>query len=180
MTSKEINVLYENLDKFKTIDYSSDYFKEHIEKWRFFNYAKDLSKIYNIKSDNFYLNIPGKFFLYESIDKERIYYPKLGIFINSIPCDQTLDVEWVNLRRTWEYNLNYKIEHDGKIIENEFIYLPTQIQSKIIWGCDTLLIYDVWDKHPNYKQLRKSYDRTWWFHKTKSENRNIRINQIFT
>jgi hypothetical protein len=40
------------------------------------------------------------------------------------------------------------------------------------------MIYGVWDSYPSWKELRSSYERTWWFHKTKSEKRDITINKI--
>ena len=66
--------------------------------------------------------------------QKKLYYPKIGLYLNSLPCDQ-------------------------------------------IWH-DYLLIYGVWDKLPSWKELRKHYDRTWWFHKTIQDKRDITINKL--
>ena len=96
-----------------------------------------------------------------------------------LPCDQTVEVEWVDWRRTWEYHKKYEwVDNKGETKSNgDFCDLPTQIQSLPIWH-DYLLIYDVWDKLPDWKVLKKAYQRTWWYHKTIQEKRDIMINQI--
>ena len=125
----------------------------------------------------------GKFFLYElntsstSNKTDRVYYPKLGLYINSLPCDQTLQIEWIDYRRTWEWRTEYEYEYNEKTYKNYIGDTETIIQSLPIWD-DTLLIYGVWDSMPNWKQLRQAYERTWWFHRTTDERRDIQLDRI--
>lgn len=135
------------------------------------------------KYDFFNTNSPsktGQHFLYEIIkDKPTVdgikyncstTYPKLGIYLNCYPCDQTIELEWVDHRRTWEYN--FKIAHHFFAIEeqSELKYLP-------LWN-DSMLIYGVWDKIPTWKELKPSYERTWWYYREQDELRDIQINRI--
>ena len=53
----------------------------------------------------------GKFFLYESVTGRGqlvLTYPKLGLFVDTYLVDQALEVEWIDTRRTWEYNCEYE------------------------------------------------------------------------
>jgi hypothetical protein len=64
----------------------------------------------------------GQFFLYEKLldgryksnrpHNHELFYPKLGLYLNALPCDQTVELEWVDRRRTWEWRVEY--EHGGK------------------------------------------------------------------
>jgi hypothetical protein len=172
---------YERLDKYQIIEKDDEEFLKHFEQWEFFNYDESLVKLDGVNEKDVRLNTPGKIFLYEKLltDKnKRIYYPKIGIYLNGLPCDQTIDVEWVDWRRSWEYRRKYEYVNDkGKTKDLDFCYLSTQVQSLPIWH-DYLLIYGVWDKLPNWKELRKYYERTWWFHKTIQDKRDIMLNQL--
>jgi hypothetical protein len=172
---------YERLDKYQIIEKDDEEFLKHFEQWEFFNYDESLVKLDGVNEKDVRLNTPGKIFLYEKLltDKnKRIYYPKIGIYLNGLPCDQTIDVEWVDWRRSWEYRRKYEYVNDkGKTNDLDFCYLSTQVQSLPIWH-DYLLIYGVWDKLPNWKELRKYYERTWWFHKTIQDKRDIMLNQL--
>jgi hypothetical protein len=135
-------------------------FSKHFRKWNFFD-------------TEFIINKPGKVFLFEKYESGTISYPKIGIYLNSIPCDQTVEIEWYEVRRTWEYNSKYEV--DGK--KYDFCYLNSVISSMPIWN-DYLLIYGVWDSIPDWKTLRKYYERTWWFHRSVEEQRDIDISRI--
>lgn len=115
----------------------------------------------------------GNFFLYEKVEgkgsQNLIFYPKLGLFLNSLPCDQTLELEWVDYRRTCEWNIKVK-----SVYMSEY---ASEINRIVLWS-DSIFIYDRWDKMPSWKELISSYRKTWWFKRTISENRNIIINQI--
>jgi hypothetical protein len=148
-------------------------FTEHFKKYEFFN------------TDN--PNKMGQYFLYEKILDGRyksnaphdheLFYPKLGVYINGLPCDQTIELEWVDYRRTWEWNLEYDYEYDGKPYKNYIGELPTEIERLPLWD-DYLLVYGVWDSMPNWKQLRQAYERTWWFHRTSDELRDLQLNRL--
>lgn len=148
-------------------------FTDHFEKYEFFK-ANSPDRM-------------GQFFLYEKLLDGRyksnkphdheLFYPKLGVYLNALPCDQTIEVEWVDYRRTWEWNIQYDYEHDGKAYRNYMGELPTEIERLPLWS-DYLLIYGVWDSMPTWKQLRQAYERTWWFHRTKDELRNLQLDRL--
>ena len=131
----------------------------------------------------------GQYFLYENhlsnsygdrADKKYDFiltYPKLGVYLNSLPCDQTIEVEWVDCRRTWEWRTEYDYEHDGKTYLNYIAEDRTEIERLALWS-DSMLVYGVWDSKPNWKQLKQAYERTWWFHRTKDELRNLQLNRL--
>jgi hypothetical protein len=181
---KYVKEIYSKFDKFQIIEEENKEFNKHFKLWNYLDYDDTLERLDGRKFIS--LNTPGKVFLYEKLISEaysgsnqKLYYPKIGIYLNSLPCDQTVEVEWVDWRRTWEYNKNYEwVDNKGETKSNgDFSYLPTQVQSLPIWH-DYLLIYDVWDKLPDWKVLKKAYQRTWWYHKTIQDKRDIMINQI--
>lgn len=155
-------------------------FTNHFKKYEFLNTTNP--------------NKMGQYFLYEKLLDGRyksnaphdheLFYPKLGMYINALPCDQTIEVEWIDYRRTWEWNLKFDYEvkdKDGvpKIYQNYFGELSTEIERLPLWS-DYLLVYGVWDTMPNWKQLRQAYERTWWFHRTTDELRNIQLNRLLS
>jgi hypothetical protein len=154
-------------------DDTSKLFTEHFEKYDFFH-TESPNKI-------------GQYFLYEkfldvgydSSSKyvHQLFYPKLGIYINSLPCDQTIYVEWIDYRRTWEWKLKHDYEYDGKSYKNYIGELQTEIERLPLWD-DSLLVYGVWDSIPTWQQLRQAYERTWWFHRTTDELRDLQLNRL--
>jgi len=166
--------LYNNLNKWVSIDRNSVEFETHFKKWNYFDFNETLE---NLGECN-HLD-PGRIILYESyMDDGRVSYPKMAIYINSLPCDQTIELEITNLRRTWEFNKKHHYTHD---FNKEYTIRYSQFESIIDrypqWS-DYLMIYGVFDKIPTWKELKPYYERTWWFKKTKSELRNIKINKI--
>lgn len=150
-------------------------FDTHYKKWDFFDYVETIKSIDGLDEKDIRLWTPGKIFLYEKYTienkEEQLHYPKIGIYLNGIPCDQTIELEWVEWRRSWESNKK------GETKNGSFYYLSSIVQSLPLWN-DSMLIYGVWDKLPNWKELRKHYERTWWFHKTTEEKRDIKINSL--
>lgn len=151
-------------------------FNEHFHKYEFFktNSPKKM----------------GQFFLYEKLLDGRyksnisnishdheLFYPKLGLYLNALPCDQTVELEWIDCRRTWEWRVEYEYEYDGKTFQNHIAELETEVQRLPIWH-DYVLIYGVWDSMPNWKQLRQAYERTWWYHRTTDELRDIQLDRL--
>jgi hypothetical protein len=187
---KYVKGLYEKVDKFQFIEKDTSWtstneeFSKHFKLWNYFDYDDTLERLDGVVAKSTKLWTPGKVFLYEKLitdytTSQKLYYPKIGLYLNSLPCDQTVEVEWVDWRRTWEYNKTYEWTNDKGEIKTtgDFSYLPTQVQSLPIWH-DYLLIYGVWDKLPSWKELRKHYERTWWFHKTIQDKRDITINKL--
>lgn len=181
---KYVKGLYSKVDKHQLIEKDNQEFSKHFKLWNFFDYDDTLERLDGVNAKSVRFVSPGKVFLYEKLISdyttgEKLYYPKIGLYLNSLPCDQTVEVEWIDWRRTWEYNRNYEWMGDKGEVENtgDFSLLPTQVHTLPIWH-DYLLIYGVWDKLPSWKELRKYYERTWWFHKTIQDNRDIKINQL--
>lgn len=148
-------------------------FNEHFRKYNFFDTVTPTKM--------------GQFFLYEKMLDGRyksnrphdheLFYPKLGLYLNALPCDQTVELEWVDYRRSWEWRVEYEYEHDGKTYKNFIAECETEIQRLPMWH-DYLLIYGVWNTMPTWQQLRQAYERTWWFHRTKDELRELQLNRL--
>jgi hypothetical protein len=148
-------------------------FTEHFKKYDFFNTESP--------------NKMAQYFLYEKVldgsyksnkpHDYQLFYPKLGVYLNSLPCDQTIEVEWVDYRRTWEWNTKYDYEYNGKTYQSYIGQLPSEIERLPLWG-DSLLVYGVWDSMPTWQQLKQAYEKTWWFHKTTDELRDIQLNRL--
>lgn len=148
--------------------------KEQIEE------KKNLKKkIDNIGESNsiFNLKVPGNYFLYETIVDKYLSYPKLGIYIDSYIVDMALEVEWVDVRRTWEQNVEYSYEYNNISYTNYADEIRSKLKSLIQWD-DNMMVYGVWNTKPNWKQLRQAYEKTIWFKKTKSELRNLQISRL--
>jgi hypothetical protein len=80
--------------------------KEEIYKKK--NLIKKIEgNIVNDTKSLFRLKIPGNYFLYETIVDGNLSYPKLGIYIDSYVVDMALEIEWIDVRRTWEQNVKY-------------------------------------------------------------------------
>ena len=136
------------------------------------------------KFDFFNLNIDaGDYFLYEKIEhianKTLVHYPKLGIYLNALPCDQTIEVEWFDVRRTFEYNAQYKYTHEGNEYQISLSDVESEIKRLPLWH-DEILIYNVWTSKPNWKELRKYYEKTWWFKKTEQQIRDLKIKNVLS
>ena len=153
------------------LDLDEPKFSEHSKKWDFYK-----------TQDKFNHRKFGKFFLYEKViyNQERtikVYYPKLAIYLNELPCDQTTEVEWIDCRRVIEWNIKYRYTYNEKEYENYLAEIETKIERLPLWY-DELLIYGAWDSKPNWKQLRQAYERTWWFYRDEDEKRDIQLNRI--
>lgn len=108
----------------------------------------------------------------------KISYPKLGVYLNALPCDQTIEVEWVDFRRTWEWRCEYDYIHNEQQFTGLVAELPTTINSLPLWG-DSMLVYGLWDSKPDWKKIRQAYEKSWWFYRTQDELRNIQLDRIF-
>lgn len=120
----------------------------------------------------------GQFFLYEKIEDDLLHYPKLGLFLNDLPCDQTIELEWFDIRRSWEYRQTYTGKmRDGTEYKAHPYDLQSQIQRLILWD-DSMEVYGVWDKMPTWKELRVAYEKTIWFGLSIEEKRDRKIKSI--
>jgi len=130
----------------------------------------------------------GKFFLYEITESiktveegyiERLYYPKLGLHIDDYIVDMAVEVEWVDVRRTWENNTQYEYisDIDGKKYKSWADDERTELRSCICWD-DSMYVYGVWDVKPTWKELKLAYQQTLWFRRTEQEIRDIKLSSI--
>lgn len=157
-----------------------------------------ISKIITLNKDNAkkhqkydFLNAKvntGKFFLYEITESikaveegyvERLYYPKLGLHIDDYMVDMAIEVEWVDVRRTWENNTQYEYisDIDGKTYKSWADDERTELRSCICWD-DAMYVYGVWDVKPTWKELKLAYQQTLWFGRTEQEIRDIKLSSI--
>lgn len=126
---------------------------------------------------------PGQFFLYEIIDdSNNLYYPKIGILLNNLPCDQTFEVEWVDYRRNWEWRVEVDVENiDKDGVTKKFTNLvgeyPTKMKSLILWD-DQIKVYGAWYGLPDWKELRRAYEKTIWFSTTKEDIRERKLKSV--
>lgn len=126
---------------------------------------------------------PGQFFLYEIIDdSNNLYYPKIGIHLNNLPCDQTFEVEWIEYRRNWEWRVEIDVENTDKDgVRRKFSNLvgeyPTKIRRLILWD-DQMKVYGAWWGLPDWKELKRSYEKTMWFKTTKEEMRERKLKSV--
>ncbi len=130
----------------------------------------------------------GQFFLYERMDcpysnetKKResiIFYPKLAIYLDSYVADQTLEIQYKDVRRNWEHRTKYTYTFNDKDF-SEYASEIREINHTILWN-EELYVYGVWDRIPNWKELKKAYEKSIWFKRTKEELRDIRINSVIS
>ena len=125
----------------------------------------------------------GQFFLYEIIDdSNNLHYPKIGIHLNDLPCDQTLEVEWVEHRRNWEWRVEIDVENtDADGVTKKFSNLvgeyPTMMRKLILWD-DQIKVYGAWYGLPDWKELKRAYEKTIWFSTTKEEMRERKLKSV--
>jgi len=166
--------------------------KEQISEKRLISKIITLNK-YNAKKNQKYDFLKakvntGKFFLYEITESiktieegyiERLYYPKLGLHIDDYVVDMAIEVEWVDVRRTWENNTQYEYisDIDGKTYKSWADDERTELRSCICWD-DSMYVYGVWDVKPTWKELKLAYQQTLWFRRTEQEIRDIKLSSI--
>jgi hypothetical protein len=134
---------------------------------------------------------PGQFFLYEYIECKSdrkggaytlLHYPRVAIYLNNRLVDMALEIDFFNVRRSWEGRREYKFTYtDNDGVEREFKQFPseisTAIESIILWD-DSVNVYGVWDKLPGWKELRTAYEKTIWFSTTVEEKRDRKLKSI--
>jgi hypothetical protein len=119
----------------------------------------------------------GQFFLYETLIGKELSYPKLGLFIDDYVVDMALEVEWVNVKRTWEYNVKYKYIYQDKEYSNYVCDKRKELETLIIWD-DSMFVYGVWDVIPDWKELKKAYERTHWFKRDVNVLRDLKLKNL--
>lgn len=162
----------------KIVTYSGDFLRKHNDKYDFLK-----AKVNT-----------GKFFLYEITEpifqvklgkrigedyQETLYYPKLGLHIDDYVVDMAIEVEWVDVRRTWENNTQYEwvSDIDGKTYKSWADDQRTELRSCICWD-NSMYVYGVWDIKPTWKELKLAYQQTLWFGRTEQEIRDIKLSSI--
>ena len=155
----------------KIVTYSGPFLRKHNDKYDFLK-----AKVNT-----------GKFFLYEITEpikktgnedfEERLYYPKLGLHIDDYVVDMAIEVEWVDVRRTWERNTQFEYQYDGKTYKSWADDERTELRSCICWD-DSMYVYGVWDVKPTWKDLKLAYEQTLWFRRSDDEIRDIKLKRI--
>ena len=135
----------------------------------------------------------GQFFLYEHIeemnDRETgryryyvLHYPRIAIYLNDRVIDMAVEVDFFNFRRRWEsrreYEFTYKDENGEVKTYRDFpSERETEIERVIIWS-DSLQVYGHWDALPGWKELRRAYEKTIWFHRSKEDQREYLLGSL--
>lgn len=125
----------------------------------------------------------GQIFLYEKISASditsnayTINYPKLAVYLDSYLVDQTLELEYKNLRRSWEYRTEYSYMYKDKEYTNIVADIK-ELEYTILWN-DTIQVFGVWDVMPDWKELKKAYRKTNWFKLSIDKERDLKINTL--
>ena len=127
----------------------------------------------------------GDLFLYQTINWNgslqasggEMSYPKIASFIEFL-CDQTLEFRFVNIPRTWMWNVEYEGYTDFKDNKIPVAERGTEIDYFIPWGRAEIFIFGKWAAMPDWKQLRRAYEKSIWFYTNKEDLRNRAINTI--
>lgn len=133
----------------------------------------------------------GQFFLYEYMEYRSdrkggahtlLHYPRVAIYLNNRLIDMALEIDFFNVRRSWESCRECKFTYtDNDGAERIYTQYPSEIatgiESIILWD-DSVNVYGVWDKLPGWKELRKAYEKTIWFSITVDEKRDRKIKSI--
>ncbi len=173
LTKEEIQLRKNKSRKIYTEEYDSNILTEHCKKFDFI--GNKLSP-----------SISGQYFLYETLTcgerndghKAILTYPKLGIYLDCYAADQTIEVEWFDTRRSWEYNIEYEIPlSDGRMYHNIAADMRTELKYIVLWS-DSMMVYGLWNSKPDWKKLRQAYERTYWFHRSKSDIRDIQLDRL--
>ena len=158
---------YKKRDRFTGVNYEDKIFMDHVNKWNFYS-----SKFTALLE-------PGIKFLYEYVDEEdNLHYPQIGMFLHSTSDHQTIDLEFVVARRSFEKKKTFKYKSNGKVLDVPYINYRSRITNLVTLSTESFLIYGAWYKLPDWKTLRNHYENTWWFHKTIVQKRNIKVNSI--
>ena len=133
----------------------------------------------------------GQFFLYEYMERKHdrksesdyiLNYPRIAIYLNSRLVDMALEIDFFNVRRSWESKHEHKLTYNDRDgVERSYADYPseiaTKIESIILWD-DSVNVYGVWDKLPDWKELRKAYEKTIWFGITTEEMRDRKLKSL--
>ena len=133
----------------------------------------------------------GQFFLYEHIEymSDRksesyavLHYPRVAIYLNDRLLDMALEIDFYNVRRSWEKKREYEFTYtDNNGNEQTYTDWPserqTEIERIIIWD-DSVHVYGHWDILPGWKELRRAYENTIWYHRTKEDNRDFLLGSL--
>jgi len=128
----------------------------------------------------------GQFFLYEYMEYKCdrngdthtiLHYPRIAIYLNSRLVDMALEIDFFNLRRSWENKREYDLTYKDKSYKHYPSEVFTGIENVILWD-DSVNVYGVWDKLPGWKELKKAYQKTIWFSITTEEMRDRKLNSI--
>lgn len=156
---------YMNEKPFEEMTYAEQIkFLEHKEKLLYPD--KEVPSWYNVDTNIFaYKNVDlntGDFFLYQTTftewggTKKMMTAPKLGVFIETTMFDMASVCRCVVRGRGRQHRLFMQ--------ENNEIY-PAQFVDIVLWS-KSLHVFGVWKVKPNWKQLRRAYEKTFYHKKS--------------
>ncbi len=163
-------------EKFIELSNIDDVFKKHA-----FWGKNTIGKLFNLSF--------GETFLYQTAewdsDKKihKISYPKIAVHVETLPCDQTVEIRYIDRPRTWMWNVEYVSNPDPKYGDGNGISISvgergSEIKSAIPWGSSEVYIFGKWTSVPDWKQLRRAYEKTIWFYSDQEQLRDRAISSL--
>lgn len=118
----------------------------------------------------------GDLFLYQIVDKEKISYPKLAIFVKYMMVDMAVELQFVDMPRTWHYNVEF-LSNPELNISMPLSERATEFSYHLEWD-QSMFIFGQWSQKPTWRELRQAYERTIWFYKSQNWLREQQLNRL--
>lgn len=136
------------------------------QKWDDVNITKEIStNLFMEQKYPIHFKL-GDWVLYEQVDMEdkTVCIPRLALFYTFLPCDQTIEMFFITVPRTWMDNLKYTDNPDGnyKIPISEGLF-SEPLESTIIWGGVDVNILGHWRTKPKFKELLSSMRKSIYY-----------------
>ena len=135
----------------------------------------DTDNFKKYRDDNISLKF-GDWFLYQINTSKGMKYPKLDIFLYYNTIDMAVEYNFYNYIKTWEKNKTYK-EKEGDKYDRYIIDDKNTTDYHIEWD-NKIYIFDIWKQKPNWKELKKSYEKTFWYKRIPIEDRLFKIKNL--
>lgn len=118
----------------------------------------------------------GDLFLYQIVDKNKISYPKLATFVKYMMIDMAVEMQFVDMPRTWHYNVEF-LSNPELNISIPVAERATEFSYHIEWD-DMMFIFGHWNQKPTWKELRQAYERSIWFYKSQEWYREQQLKRL--
>lgn len=137
--------------------------------------VKDSSKYLKYYADKFLSELTfGKFVVFQQIQDDNMYYPQMGVYVNSSLLDMAVCHSILEPPRSWMYHTEIKSD-DYEYFISDF---NMEVKDYVNWGSSIIKIFAIYDKKPNWKELKEAFEKTMWYELTDEQERNRAINRI--